>query len=335
MHDAPLISVIVPIYNNEKFLPKCIDSILAQTYSHLEIILVDDGSADSSGEICDQYAQKEARVKVIHQQNQGISAARNAGIAAAKGEYISFIDSDDWVDATFIENLLQTARENNALIAVVGIYEVFPEGICQNQISLKPNEKKVFAASHGNFTAEESLELLLVKMDRYVADKLYHRSLFEYALFPVGMVYEDIWILYRLLQRMDKVAVYNAPLYYYNRCNENSISKGKFTHKQLDYFKVFDEFMADAKTFKSKRILRLLQRERLGHICGFFKRMMNSNFNDWTIIKPMQQELRRNLWLLLRYPKPLFVSIFGIACAISFTMTKWFWQYMPQRVRGY
>ena len=117
----------------------------------------------------------------------------------------------------------------------------------------------------------------------------------------------------------------------------------QFAHSMVDsqeikgyqYFKVFDEFVADAKTFKSKRILRLLQRERLGHICGFFKRMMNSNFNDWTIIKPMQQELRRNLWILLRHPKPLPVSAFGVACAISFTMTKWLWQYMPQRVRGY
>ncbi len=335
MPDTPLISVIIPIYNNETFLQKCIDSILMQTYSNLEIILVDDGSTDGSGKICDQYAQKDPRVKVVHQQNQGISAARNAGIAVAKGEYISFVDSDDWVDATFIEILLKTAQQSNALIAVVGRYEVLAGGTYQAQISLKPQEKKIFAASQGNFTAEEALNLLLAKIDRYIANKLYHRSVFEHALFPVGMVYEDIWILYRLLEHIDKVAVYNAPLYYYNRCNENSISKGKFTHKQLDYFKVFDEFVADAKTFKSKRILRLLQRERLGHICGFFKRMMNSNFNDWTIIKPMQQELRRNLWILLWHPKPLHVTAFGLACAISFNMTKWLWRYMPQRIKGY
>jgi len=334
MSDAPLISVIVPTYNHEKFLHKCIDSILAQTYSNLEIILVDDGSTDGSGKICDQYAQKDPRVKVVHQQNQGISAARNAGIAAAKGEHIAFVDSDDWVDATFVEVLLQTAQQNNSLIAAVGKYEVLSNRVHQAQTSLKPQEKKVFSASQGNFTAEEALELLLVKIDRYVADKLYHRSIFEYALFPVGMVYEDIWIFYRLLQHADKVAVYNAPLYYYNRCNENSISKGKFTHKQLDYFKVFDEFVADAKTFKSKRMLRILQRERLGHICGFFKRMMNSGFNDWNVIGPMQQELRRNLWILLMQPRPFLVTAFGVACAVSFPLTKQVFRYLPQKVRG-
>lgn len=120
MQSEPLVSVIVPIFNVEAWLPRCLDSILTQTYRNLEIILVDDGSPDRSGEICDQYGEKDSRIRVIHQQNRGASAARNRGLDAATGVWISFIDSDDWIETDFYETLLHAARSYNADVVCCG-----------------------------------------------------------------------------------------------------------------------------------------------------------------------------------------------------------------------
>ena len=106
----PLISIIVPVYNVEEFLPKCIDSILAQTYENLEIILVEDGTKDNSGQICDAYAEKDSRIKVIHKENGGLSSARNAGMDVARGEYFGFVDSDDWIEPETYESLMVLAQ---------------------------------------------------------------------------------------------------------------------------------------------------------------------------------------------------------------------------------
>ena len=322
MKNSILVSVIIPIYNAEKYLCKCVDSVLAQTYKNLEVILVDDASTDSSGQICDQYASQDKRIRVIHQQNGGVSVARNTGIKAAQGKYISFIDSDDWVAPTFIEILLNTAEKNHSAISVVGRYNVFPHTTQHRHMQIKPNVEKVFSASQQNFSSEETLTLLFLCFDVCVTSKLFPASIFKYILFPIGLTFEDSWILYRLFQHVSKIAVYNIPLYYYNLQNENSLSKGKFRQSMLDYFKVTDDFLVEAKTFKSTKILRQLQRDRISHICGFLKRMMLSDFNDQTIISPLLQELRQNLWILFIHPKPFSVTMFGICCAISFKLAK-------------
>ncbi|MBO4674555.1 MAG: hypothetical protein J5601_00490, partial [Elusimicrobiaceae bacterium] len=120
----------------------------------------------------------------------------------------------------------------------------------------------------------------------------------------------------------NKIVVCDSPLFYYNRQNGNSLSRGKFRIHMLDYFTVTDEFLEKAKELKDPSLQRIIIRQRLALICGFFKRMMLSNFNDQNILKPMQQELRRNLWLLLLRPRPLLVTAFGICCCISFKLTK-------------
>ena len=332
--NAPLISVIVPVYNGEKYIRKCVDSILAQTYPHLEIILVDDGSVDKSAEICDEYAKEDGLIKVVHRPNGGLSAARNSGLEIARGEYFSFIDVDDWVAPEFIETLWKTATEYDAPVAVVGRYAVFTDEMAQERIAMKPEEKKLLTPQGKCFSTQETLQLLFGIIDGYVTNKMFHASLFKETRFPQGLTYEDLWTLYRLFPRVSKIAVYNTPLYYYNRQNENSLSRGKFRMSMLDYFKVTDDFVAEANTFEDKRMLHILLRERLAHICGFFKRMMISDFNDRTVIKPMQQQLRRNLWILLTRPRPLSVTFFGVACAISFSLTKQIFRRLPKRIKG-
>ena len=128
-----LISIIVPIYNVEKYLKKCIDSIINQTYKNLEIILVDDGSPDNCGKICDEYAKKDNRIKVIHKENGGVSSARNVGVENATGEYIGFVDSDDYIEKDMYEVLINNLKKENADISIISNYEVYKNKIIENK----------------------------------------------------------------------------------------------------------------------------------------------------------------------------------------------------------
>ena len=321
MNQNPLISVIIPMYNGAKYLHKCVDSLLAQTYTNLEIILVDDGSTDESVQMCDELAQREQRIRVIHQANGGISVARNTGIKAAKGEYISFIDVDDWVAPIFIETLWKAVRKYQAPIVAVGRYEVLASKTIHKNILPNNEKEKLISTPAPVFTAQQAVEMTLSLASGCVTNRLFHRSLFKQILFPVGLFSEDNWMLYRLFQQVNKVAVCNVPLYYYNQTNENSISHGKFNMRMLDYFKVTDEFLVCAQQAKDTRLLHKVQRARLAVICGTFKRIMLSDFNDQNVIKPLLRELRRNLWVLLLNPRPLLATAFCVCCAINFQLT--------------
>ena len=167
----PLISVIVPIYKVEKYLNKCVQSILNQTYENLEIILVDDGSPDNCGKICDQLAQKDDRIVVIHKQNGGLSSARNAGIEIANGEYIGFVDSDDYVEKFMYELLLKSIKESNTMLSVCAIYYTFENG--EKIVKIKDEHDRVFDFK------DAILEMNTYKLfDMGAWSKLYHRDLF-------------------------------------------------------------------------------------------------------------------------------------------------------------
>lgn len=189
-----LISVVVPIYNVEKYLQKCIDSILAQTYRHLEIILVDDGSPDNCGAICDNYAQEDGRVLVIHKKNGGLSSARNAGLEIAKGELIVFIDSDDWIDANYIEKLYDDISESGADVAVPAFCISFENGDC----AVDSRVKEVTT-----YSKKEALEVFLFNgyLTPCVASKMWKKSLWQKIRCPEGKLFEDQYTTYKLLIR--------------------------------------------------------------------------------------------------------------------------------------
>ena len=181
---TPLISVIVPVYNVEPYLRRCVDSILRQTYRNLEILLVDDGSTDRSGTICDACAQQDTRVKVIHQKNGGLSAARNCGLETARGEYISFVDSDDLINDRMIETLYRDLAGQGADISAVG-YRMF-----ENQEELRPEE---ITAPVQCMTGKEALRRILVseEIGDFAWNKLYKKILFQTIRYPEGRVFED------------------------------------------------------------------------------------------------------------------------------------------------
>lgn len=219
----PLISVIVPVYNVEAYIEKCLQSICGQTYHNLEIILVDDGSTDASGTVCDKYAVRDSRIKVVHQPNGGLSVARNTGLEQATGEYLAFVDSDDWIESDMYEFLYRLLIENNADIAICShfVEKPFP-------IKVKCSQERAIA-----FTRAQAMEMLV--QDRiirnYVWDKLYKRSLFENISFPQAQWYEDLAIMCKVFHQAHKIAMHSVPKYHYV-IRENSITGSIYTIKK-------------------------------------------------------------------------------------------------------
>lgn len=221
-----LVSVIIPVYNVEKYLRKCLDSVINQTYKELEIILVDDGSTDSSGKICDEYAQKDNRIKVIHKSNGGLSDARNVGIEKSNGEYICFIDSDDYIELDMFENLYKACIEKNVKIASCDKIRELENG--KKIIEKRYEESRII-------TKKEAYSNILL-FDPAVCDKMFEKSLFANVRFPKGKLYEDILTTNKLVEQCDYLYHVAKPFYHYIQRN-NSIVHQKFNIKKLDYIK--------------------------------------------------------------------------------------------------
>lgn len=205
--EKPLISIIIPVYKVEKYLEKCIKSVLSQTYKNLQIILVDDGSPDNCGNICDDYAKIDNRIEVIHKANGGLSDARNVGLKVARGEYIGFVDSDDYVSNEMFENLYNTLISNDADVSICNFYIVIDN---KNIIKNADNGVKIYNK------LEILKEILLdKKIQSYAWNKLYKRELFKDIEYPVGKKYEDIGTTFYILEKCSKIAVSGSPEYYY------------------------------------------------------------------------------------------------------------------------
>lgn len=221
----PLISVIVPVYKVEKYLDRCVNSIRNQTYTNLEIILVDDGSPDKCGEMCDAYAKEDHRIKVIHQANAGVSKARNSGIDKSTGEYIVFVDSDDSIDPIFCEVLLNKILETGVDVAGCGSYRVSREPL----MKLKKN----------NFTIIKRPELMpYVLNDNFVAvwGRVYKRKAIGDVRFPEGRLFEDSSTAYKFAENCDSIGCIDEEMYYYFK-NTQSITTTAFDfYKRYDFY---------------------------------------------------------------------------------------------------
>ena len=232
-----MISVIVPVYNVEKYLERCVKSIAAQTYKDLEILLIDDGSTDKSGEMCDAFQQTDSRIKAFHKQNGGLSDARNYGIEHSAGEFISFVDSDDYIDEKMLETLHRLITENDADLAVCSAMDVF-EGKEVTQVK----EIKEF-----NLNKVESYKYML-RGDGIpsACNKLYKRQTVGNVRFPVGKLYEDGFFTPQILKKVEKTAVTSKPLYYYFR-RADSITTKPFRKGDLDVIEAYDKCVKQVK----------------------------------------------------------------------------------------
>ncbi len=223
----PEISVIVPVYKVELYLRRCIDSILAQTFTDFELILVDDGSPDNCGAICDEYAKKDSRIIVIHQHNQGCSVARNAGMEIMCGTYAAFIDSDDFIEADYLKKLYQGIEESNADISMCGWYMVNDSGDTILETHQYTNGKKLITGR----------DLCLLRYQNglviTVWCKLFKKELLKNVRFPVGCASEDQAVVPKLYYQAGKVCLVGQQLYYY-RVRNNSLAHSSFSAKNFD-----------------------------------------------------------------------------------------------------
>lgn len=233
----PLVSVIVPVYNVEKYIRRCIGSILAQTYERLEIILVDDGSTDESGKLCDEYAAQDKRIRVIHQENAGQAAARNRALEVLKGDWIAFVDSDDFICDAFLERMLGYGILYDADIVSCRWKEGTEDRLASPRRELKKEDVKMYSGKEcyiNYFTSKKlpALESLNVK--------LFKADLFKDQRFIVGRLMEDMAIMHQLFDRAGKVVFADEPLYYYFQTDGSTI-RGRFTIKKLSAIKSYEE----------------------------------------------------------------------------------------------
>ena len=238
MKEEKKISIIIPIYNVEKYLPTCVESILQQTYKNLEVILVDDGSPDRCPVICDELAQKDDRIRVIHQKNKGLSGARNTGIDNAQGDYLIFVDSDDTVEQTLVEELYTYAEKWNCAIVACGRNYIFEDG--QIVCKIAHDESKVYGFEEA---MQEMNSFRLFDMSAWA--KIYRKELFEDIRFPEGKLSEDYYIMYKLFDKAQTIGYVAKPLYNYLQ-RQSSISRNKkINHDFADAAKKQMEFLDD------------------------------------------------------------------------------------------
>ena len=224
------VSIIVPVYNVEQYIERCLNSIVSQTYANLEIILVDDGSTDSSGNICKKYSEKDKRIKYIYQENKGLSGARNAGIDNSTGDYLCFIDSDDWVERDYLMSAMKIFDNDKVDIAIFG-YFISSEN--DDKISTKGWLNKEFKIVDKN----TALKLLVedININSHAWDKIFKKELFKTVRFPVGKNFEDIFIMHEIFNSCEKIAISKQPKYHYFE-RENSIARNYNTKNVLNYF---------------------------------------------------------------------------------------------------
>ena len=309
MANQPLISVIIPVYNVSKYLDDCMDSVIAQSYKNLEIILVDDGSTDGCPQKCDYYASKDMRIKVIHQPNGGMSDARNTALSVCKGEYISFVDSDDVVSNDYIETLYMVLRDNEVELSICN-YENFSSEIPPN---------RTFLLDSTIYNAREAIGIIL-KGNPFTPSawgKLYHRRLFQELRFPNGiMIGEDLATVWKAMFQANTVAYTNAVKYYY-RQNPSSITQVRFSYRNMDIVKVHEMLLDEIPKFIPD--LKYSVRERFGCYAAIqLWRALRCSFPDREALRQLQQSIKQNMRPLLGSTSPLKIKLFGFFVSYDF-----------------
>lgn len=299
---GPLVSVIVPVYNVERYLPQCLQSIVEQTYSHLEIILVDDGSTDGSPAICDEWAERDPRIRVTHQQNGGLSQARNTALDVMNGDYVTMVDGDDHVDSTFVETLLRCLTEHNADIAVCE-WNMYRDG--KTPKSAKPQHTDVIV-----YSRKEAINAVFYQdtLTNSACSRLYNSRLWKDIRFPKGMLYEDLAVVYHVLQLTTKVVFCPQVLYFYLQRAE-SIT-GTFTDDRTHVLDILDELenAIEPQYKKAVQSRRLSAHFNILLLCPKGKEYDHVRNRCWKCIKQLR-------WNGLTDPNVRMKNKIGILCS--------------------
>lgn len=287
-----LVTLIIPVYNVDKYLERCIESVLNQSYKNLEIILINDGSTDRSGEICDSYGRRDKRIIVIHKSNGGLSSARNTGLDLSSGEYIGFIDSDDWIEYDFVESLHRLILTEDADISQCTF--VNDNGIDTHVIVRDENYIVIDREQCLRNLANKNTYLYTV----VAWNKLYKRDVFKNLRYKVGVVFEDEAIAHEIYCSINKVAYSKSPLYHYFR-RPGSITKSNFSMKNLDALSAIENRIIFFKDKNENKLASLFQPVFFRTLLNLLSKMDNndlkmefqSSFNE--ISKKLDQNLEQ------------------------------------------
>lgn len=311
-----MISIIVPVYNQSLYLSRCLDSILNQTFKKFELILVDDGSTDGSSALCDSYAELDTRIKVIHKVNGGLSSARNAGLDIANGDYVGFVDSDDWIDSLMYNHLYQVLRTNECDIASIRcVLAHEKKDIRQPKKRLKIYHKR------------EILQDYLYEGTRSVCGSysvcryLYRRKLFDNIRFPIGKVNEDIVTNYLLLSKAEKMVKSNYIAYFYYQ-NKGSITTTGLKERDFDLLSVCNELYGLALKESYGNIAYLAKVKNVRSYFSLLAKIAfygieDATINKTKIVKELTQLLRDNMLFLLQSPIPLDRKIMVLLLCVN------------------
>lgn len=313
----PLVTVIVPVYNVENYLEFCVDSLINQTLRDIEIILVDDGSPDSSGEICDILAASDERITVIHKKNGGLSSARNSGISIARGEYIGFVDSDDWVEPDMFELLYNAAKKNDADIADCDMIEVSERRFLKFE---NVNEAHVLDK---NQALDIFFRITKTNINYCVCDKIFRRDLFDKVLFTEGIIFEDIDFNYRILIHAERIAILDSVKYYYYK-NPLGISRNSLREKDLDLLFVWDKIIELSKINTPQYTEWAVYNRRradFGLLCKMMKYgCRESSERCYEIRMMLLKAVRNNYFLLMRGNMPANRKILLSMLAVNYRL---------------
>lgn len=297
---SELVSVVVPVYNVEKYLARCLDSIIAQTYKNLEIILIDDGSTDSGGKICDDYAARDSRIRVIHQENVGLAEVRNVGIREAKGEYLQFVDSDDWVEPELVETCYKLSQEYDADIVTFRGTRNYDNGTFRHAPEpVRP---------HIIMSGTEALSMIMIPgyLNAASWNKFVKTSLYEGIEYPKGKLYEDLHTVYKYVAKARKVLCTSLELYHYF-IRSASISNESFSARTYDLADAINncyEFVikrcGNDTTMRTDTIVGMYVRKMM-----FINHMVSSGRKsyDMEYIRKFQREMNPVLIMKCRHIK--------------------------------
>ena len=318
MNNKELISIIVPVYNVEKYLNRCVDSLVAQTYSNLEIILVDDGSLDRSGEICDVLAMGDPRIKVVHKENGGLSSARNAGIAVSKGKYVGFIDSDDWVSLDMYEYLINLMRGNNADVAQINFK--FISEYTMN-VGVENEEIKVIKNKD---ILQHYMTTTTMTGSYSVCRCLFKRSLLDGLTFRLGKLNEDIDFKYKVLSKCKTYVESNLVKYFYFQ-STGSLTTTGLRRQDFDLYDAAEQLYNLAKEEKYGTISFLGEvkkaRTAFSLLCKIaYYGISDKTINRNEIVRQLTIEHRKNLIILLKAPMKFNRKIVAILLAININL---------------
>lgn len=303
MEKKILISVIVPVYNVEDYIAECIESILNQDYKNIEVILVNDGATDMSGKICDEYADKYSFIKVIHKRNGGLSSARNEGLKHISGDYISFVDADDYLEPKTYSSLLEANKNYGADIVCMARFLNYADGAeriinrldCYLELNKREYLKAVFNDKH---------------IDMSVCDKIFKRKVFQGVVFPVGYLSEDILVLPSIVSNMRSALLTGIPLYHY-RQHENTITKS-FNPKYYETYQQFDA-IEEIILRNYQSIISDFQIFKLTFLCHIFMLLQTYGCSSVKVKNDIEKEFKRNVKVLLlgnKIPRRIRIQAF-------------------------